>query len=146
MLITKHSDSLFNVCSCSHSFSLLQVNENGVVSFGDTWSYASPTPFPTVPVSASNKVVIAPFWSDNDIRLEGAVRYASYYYLDEGNEPAAELLVRVNEYITSFQTEEKTEFSGRWLLVAHWDNVHPYPHGDPGITNQGGLDEVNEVF
>ncbi len=97
--------------------SCMQVNENGVVSFGEAWSYSYPSPFPNVPDTAINKIVVAPFWSDNDIRIEGAVRYATYYYQEEGNEIAAELLTRVNEHVRSFQGDGEREFSGTWLLI-----------------------------
>ena len=78
-------------------------------------------------------LVVAPFWSDNDIRKQGTVRYATYSVEDGSSNPVgAELLGRVNNYI---QTLEAEEFHGRWLLVAHWDGVHPSPHGGESTNN-----------
>ena len=33
---------------------------------------------------------------------------------------------QVNEYIH----EVDEDFTGGWLLIVHWDNVHPSPHGE----------------
>ena len=90
---------------------------------------------------------MAPFWSDNDIRKEGAVRYATYC---TGNRecttsPEGEsLLSEVNAYVQSYVKEGEPPFTGKWLLVVHWDHVHPSPHGDDdhkGIPE----DELNKV-
>ena len=87
-------------------------------------------------------LVVAPFWSDNDIRREGSVRYATYSVEDGTSNPAgADLLRRVNDYIQTLGAED---FHGRWLLVAHWDQVHPSPHGDENTTNIP-QEELNKV-
>ena len=89
---------------------------------------------------------MAPFWSDNDIRKEGAVRYATYCTSQEcttSPEGKAQLS-NVNEYIQSLQEEGEPKFIGKWLLVVHWDHVHPSPHGEDdhkGIPK----DELNKV-
>ena len=40
-------------------------------------------------------------------------------------------LIKVNEYINTRLLDEDNEapFVGTWMLVAHWDKVHPSPHG-----------------
>lgn len=73
-------------------------------------------------------MVIAPYWSDNDIRREGAVRYATFHSSDAArNEQGRNWLQRVNQYV---QTSQENDFEGTWLLTAHWDTVHPSPHGE----------------
>ena len=90
---------------------------------------------------------MAIFWSDNDIRKEGAVRYATYCtgYRECTTSPKGEsLLSEVNAYVQSYVKESKASFIGKWLLVVHWDHVPPSPHGDDdhkGIPE----DELNKV-
>ena len=91
---------------------------------------------------------MAPFWSDNDIRKEGAVRYATYCTVNHpdcvmSDEGAAEL-TRVNEYVQRYVKEGEPRFKGKWMLVAHWDRVPPSPHG---ADDQNGIpeDELNKV-
>ena len=36
----------------------------------------------------------------------------------------------VNEYIQRNQNDDEANFEGNWLLIAHWDHVHPSPHGE----------------
>ena len=124
----------------------LQVNENGVISFDDQWKFSRPHRFPTDYFPTRQGLAVAPFWSDNDIRREGAVRYASY--CTDSNctthTEGEEFLAQVNEYIQSFQEEGEDQFQGTWLLAAHWDGVHPSPHGQDdhfGIPD----DELNQV-
>ena len=73
---------------------------------------------------------MAPFWSDNDIRRDGAVRYATYSVNDNENPQGERLMQFLNGYIQRFQAEDEDPFEGQWLLTAHWDNVHPSPHGE----------------
>ena len=76
-------------------------------------------------------MAVAPFWSDNDIRKEGAVRYASYHTSEAATNPEGkQWLDQVNEFIQNFQSEGEDEFQGSWVLTVHWENVHPSPHGE----------------
>ena len=90
-------------------------------------------------------MAVAPFWSDNDIRREGAVRYASFYVNDANDNPDGKTwLDQVNEYVQSTQEENEEKFVGTWVLTVHWDHVHPSPHGDDdhrGISE----DELEKV-
>ena len=74
---------------------------------------------------------MAPFWSDNDIRKEGVVRYAAFMRGDsyKGNK----ILDSVDNYVNV------TDFRGTWMILAQWDRVHPYPHGSD--NHEGVLEE-----
>ena len=105
----------------------MQVNENGVISFEQPWRYSYPDRFPTESYWPRHGLAIAPFWSDNDIRKAGAVRYVAYGTQVGDKTPSGErLLDIVNQNVQKVDAE----FSGKWLLIAHWDHVHPSPHGD----------------
>ena len=55
------------------------------------------------------------------------MRYVSYSSQDDDtNSPGKMLMDQVNEYIH----EVDEDFTGGWLLIVHWDNVHPSPHGE----------------
>lgn len=103
------------------------MNENGVISFENPWKDPYPNRFPTEHYWSRQRLVIAPFWSDNDIRKAGAVRYV-VYGLQVGDETSQGkmLLDIVNQNVQ--KVDDK--FTGRWLLFVHWDHVHPSPHGD----------------
>ena len=56
------------------------------------------------------------------------------------------LLSDVNGYIRTQPGHET--FTGNWLLIAHWENVHPSPHGDEnhrGIS-EDDLQKVNQEY
>lgn len=106
--------------------------------------YSYPDRFPTDYYWTREGIAVAPFWSDNDIRKEGAVRYATYSTSDEDNPQGEQLMSDVNEYIRNLQEEGETRFRGKWLLVVHWDHVHPSPHGE---EDHNGIpeDELEKV-
>ena len=88
--------------------------------------------------------VIAPFWSDNDIRKEGMVRYVAISRGD--SEEGDNLIDSAVEYL---QHEEglANAFRGTWMLVAQWDKVHPHPHGvsnEEEILLNPFLNKVND--
>ena len=60
------------------------------------------------------------------------MRYATYSEASDiaVNKPGQMLLEEVNEYIQDRQSSEEEKFVGNWLLIAHWDHVHPSPHGE----------------
>ena len=84
-------------------------------------------------------MAIAPFWSDNDIRKEGSVKYITFHSSESAANPTGRAwLEKVNRYIQ--MTEEGDNmFQGDWLLTVHWDRVHPSPHGE---DNHRGISEV----
>ena len=126
---------------------LTQVNENGVISFNEPWKYSYPDRFPSENFYTRRRLVVAPFWSDNDIRLSGAVRYATYSETNDKttNEAGQMLLDEINEYIQDRQSSEEEMFVGNWLLIAHWDHVHPSPHGE-GSQSEVSMEELERVL
>lgn len=110
---------------CINLSHTLQVSENGVISFGTTWTFSHPQIFPTSNYYIQQSSVVAPFWSDNDIRKEGTVRYVA---ITEGaSTQENELLAEVNTFLQ--EMENIQDFVGTWMLVAQWEKVHPHPHG-----------------
>lgn len=130
--------------SISYIYMNLQVNENGVISFDNPWKYSYPDRFPTDFYWTRQGLAVAPFWSDNDIRKEGAVRYASYSTAEGDNAQGAMLMRDVNNYIQRLQEEGEQMFRGKWLLVVHWDHVPPSPHGEDDHTGFAES-ELNKV-
>ena len=70
---------------------------------------------------------MTPYWDDVDISGPGG---GSIYYqvhdTSENNLGSMTLLGQVNDFI---QGVEDSNFTGVWMLVAMWDQVHPFPHG-----------------
>ena len=104
----------------------LQVGTNGIVSFGAEFPHFDASPFPTSVASSYYAYVAAPFWSDIDARQEGFIWY-EVHDAAESNPVSNTLLSSVNDFI---QTEAGVEFEGNLMIVATWDHVHPWPHGD----------------
>lgn len=123
------------------------MNENGVISFKDPWKYSHPELFPTEKFDIRSRgSACAPFWSDVDIRKSGSVRYATASGTSQNHRETSELL-NVSRFINSRLTNEENNstFEGTWMLIAHWDNVHPSPHGADdhlGISDEE-LEKVN---
>lgn len=120
---------------------LLQIANNGIFSFNEAYSHFSPEIFPGFSSSVQNGHLIAPFWDDVDIGgIDGGSIYYQVHTTTGGNVPSQQLLDQVNSFIN---TVENSNFVGVWMLVAMWDQVHPYPHSilpDPSI-----VPDVNEV-
>ena len=113
----------------------IQVNENGVISFDKPWMYSYPHQFPTHYFYTREAKAIAPFWSDNDIRREGNVRYASYCVetatrCSRTFPLGKQIMNLTNLFIQSNQGANEEQFVGTWLLIAQWDHVPPSTHGD----------------
>lgn len=125
---------------CDNNVILMKVNENGVISFNTPWRFSHPDQFPTENLYTRNLLVVSPFWSDNDIRKAGAVRYVSFSSTEKTTNPEGQkLLDQVNQYVQSQQEGEGEKFIGHWLLAVHWDHVHPSPHG---AEDHNGIPEV----
>lgn len=108
------------------------------MSFDRQWLFDKPEPFPTNSRTIQNRYVVAPFWSDNDIRRAGTVRYV---LIENGTSSLGDQLLQSANSVV--RKEHQVDFTGRIMLVAQWDRVHPYPHGTPGAAN---LDEsLNKV-
>lgn len=84
--------------------------------------------------------VIAPFWSNNDIRRSGRIRYEVY---DTSNGAAAvDVLNRVSDVIVNRTGES---FQGVWMLLVEWENCHPSPHGQSSPSGNSYLQQVCTV-
>ena len=58
---------------------------------------------------------MAPFWDDIHIGISGGISYETFesgYFLDH-----------VNAFL---QRKRGTSFEGTWMLVAYYNEVHPY--------------------
>ena len=108
------------IITCYH----LQVGNKGVISFGRPWYFWSPEQFPTRSDSVRSRYVVAPFWSDHDTRVNGSIFYQVHNLTND--QASLLLLEKVSSFITN---QTGGNFSGQWMLVVQWDQVHPYPHG-----------------
>ena len=108
----------------------MQVNENGVISFNERWRYAHPECFPTRNFNIKSRgLAVSPFWCDADIRKNGTVRYATTSSTSLNGRELQELN-KVNQFVNErLLNSTGTPFQGTWMLAAHWDKVHPSPHG-----------------
>lgn len=103
----------------------LQVNINGMITFGDIWPYWSPILFPVPSYYWQGRIpsVIAPFWNNVDIQREGSVLYKIYSV--GANSKSDKLLDRVSRFVSA-KDERAFNFSGTWMLVVDWNSVPPY--------------------
>ena len=105
----------------------MQIANNGIFSFNQAYSHWAPEPFPGTSSTVQNSHLVTPFWDDVDISGEdGGSIYYQVHTSTAGNPQSVELLDQVNGFI---QSGWNSEFVGVWMLVAVWDEVHPYPHG-----------------
>ena len=120
----------------------IQVNENGAFSFDDTWKFSHPERFPGTRFHLRQHQVVSPFWSDNDIRKEGTVRYVTVESGSSGR--GAEIVNEATTYVRE-QLNGGPDFQPTWMIVAQWDRVHPHPHG--ANSHQGVSEEyLNKVI
>ena len=108
----------------------MQVNENGLFSFNKPFFFSHPNQFPTDNIYSRLSNVVAPFWSDNDIRKNGTIRYVDIdirYPLnsmhDHEKHLVSEVLARLRKTGT---TGTEQEFQPTWMIVAQWDKVPPF--------------------
>lgn len=80
---------------------------------------------------------MSPFWSDNDIRLAGTVRYVG---IERGASSGGDaIFTELSSFINrNIIAGGDAPFEPTWLLVAQWDGIHPYPHG---ADDHEGVDE-----
>ncbi len=114
-----------------------------MISFGKPWPYWDPDVFPTTSDVTRDAYVVAPFWSSHDIRVEGQVSYDTHIF---GESDSNDLL----EYVSSFihaqnRSGVDASFKGRWMLVATWKDVHPYPHALRDFLPQSYQEFVDKV-
>ena len=108
----------------------LQVNENGLFSFNEPFSFSHPNQFPTDNIYSRIRNVVAPFWSDNDIRRNGTIRYVGInirYPLNSTRDHENHLISEVLAHLRKTGTTKiEQEFQPRWMIVAQWDKVPPF--------------------
>ncbi len=98
-----------------YAICMLQVNNNGAISFTAGVTQHTPDPFPLN--GALSLELIAPFWADVDTRRTGTVWYR------ETTEP--QLLARArNEIQTAFLNQGS--FLPTIIFIATWDHVGYY--------------------
>ena len=68
---------------------------------------------------------MAPYWADHDIRRDGNVFYEMFERGRSGNDN--NVLESVNRYLRLNNLTQN--FSGTFMILAEWRDVHPYPHG-----------------
>ena len=91
----------------------MQVNDNGVISFGSPFNVWTPTSFP---LGGTDKI-IAPYWADVDARGTGNIYYR------QTTDPS--LLARATTEIRAiFSTSTNVSITN--LLIATWDRVGYY--------------------
>ena len=120
-----------------------QVSVNGIISFDRPFSLNTAENFPSQDGDVHFSYLVAPFWSDVDTRRAGTVRYESYYRGDSS--ASDQRLAIVEQFLLN---EEGVEMQGEWMLLAAWENVHPFPHGDidpADVRVNPYLQSVNQV-
>ena len=102
----------------------LQVNTNGVLSFGEQFSATFPNGrnFSSIP----SLPIIAPFWDDVNINNGGTI-----YYRQESDPSVAE---QIQQEISS-QYPEAELFRPSLVFVATWDRVQPFTTFYRGLEN-----------
>ena len=101
----------FHVFLCPGS---MQVNNNGLISFGTAISTYTPEAFPL----AGGRRFIAPYWADVDTRpLDGG----TVWYREERD---SDMLVIAKEDVE--WAFPGTGFQPKWLFIATWENVGYY--------------------
>ena len=99
---------------------LLQVNDNGIISFGSCYNARTPLPLPL----SGNRQIIAPYWADVDTRGSGDVYYR------QTTDP--DLLARATSEIrAAFPRALNNTISN--LLIATWHNVGYYFRKDDKV-------------
>ena len=97
------------------------MSANGVISFEKPLLCGENSPFPTNWTNLQNSYIIAPYWSDTDIRSTGDVCYEVHD--DINSSPLLRIVSDIIQKLTG------GSYNGHWLMVAEWSKVHPFPHG-----------------
>ena len=84
----------------------------------------TPEEFPSMDSRIYFSHLLSPYWSDIDTRRAGRVRYETY---TRGDMDASDRQITM---VTDFlAAEEVVNMTGEWMLLASWEDVHPFPHG-----------------
>ena len=104
------------------------MGSNGHVSFRIPYTNFNAELFPTTDPNIYWDFVSAPFWSDVDLRLEG-----SAYWEIHTTVQSQDLINNVSTFI-QVNYDGAGDFTGEWMLIASWEDVHPFPHGSGSTT------------
>ena len=97
------------------------MNVNGVVSFGDSFSFYRPILFPAYRARLFYAYAVAPFWSDIGISIRGQV---SWEILTPGVSSFGDrYFSMVSQFI---QNTQGVAFEGSWMMLANYDEVPPF--------------------
>ena len=98
------------------------MSTNGALSleagFGSTYYYYG--------ILTTDPAIVAPYWVDNDARLNGLVSWEMYSTGD--SQSTDEIINRVNHFIA--MNPDHQGFVGSFMFVVTWNEMHPYPAGD----------------
>ncbi len=103
----------------------IQVITNGLLSFGRIYLNYIPSRFP---LGSDDNFLVAPFWADVDIQSYGI---GSIAYEVHNHTSASSFLDGVSKFISN---ETGTQFTGRWMLLAEWNDV---PHYQGAMSTVG---------
>ena len=109
------------------------------MSFGIEFPHFSAALFPTESAATYFDFAVAPYWADNDARLNGLVSWEMYRTGDDA--AADDIIQTVNDFINANTVE--TDFEGNFIFVGFWEEMHPYPAGASPIQAEPYLDSVS---
>lgn len=115
------------------------MSTNGILSFGVEFPHFLPSLFPTESAATYYDFAIAPYWADHDARLHGTVSWESYSTGD--NAATDDIIARVNEFVNT--NTDEVDFTGNFVFVGNWREMHPYPAGAGPVQAQPFLDMVS---
>ena len=102
------------ICALHNNYlSILQINENGVIRFNNSYNVRTPLSLPLT----GDEAIIAPYWADVDLRGTGQVFYR------QTTDPS--LLARATSEIR-VAFNESQNVTIRNLLIATWERVGYY--------------------
>ena len=101
---------------------IVQISTNGYFSFSEPFYEEVPEQFPGTTADVIALYLVAPFWDNIDLRRRGNIFY-EVHSLDS----SPSLLSQVSHFVSDGL------FSGTWMLVAQWDQVHPWPDGESEV-------------
>lgn len=97
-----------------------QVSTNGLLSFGNSIIAYRSVQFTS---TSTINYVVAPFWTDIDIRMSGYIAYATF---TTGS-------AAVSQLSSFIRDQEHSLFSGTWMILAEWNGV-PHYSGSSSIV------------
>ncbi len=76
-------------------------------------------------ISGRGLVILSPYWSNNDIRINGNVEYAVY----DASSPNPATAQKITGIAQSITNVTESTFNADWMLLVEWRNVRPFPAG-----------------